>query len=294
MADQCPKCGYAMDPFDETCKRCANLKALPQQPAQAPPTVGAAVADSRGKAEERLRRETATKASRGAWGAAIFLSLFGGFIFTVGGADDSGHLPPGHLINYIVLLGSVVAFEQCAGKARSAGISVSLQRWVFWGLLVGIVAGLLTLNAVIMSRPLPAKSAERTQAAPTGGGAQYQTGRDAYRGASPLPAPVPEQAPTYYRPRPNPMTTGRRPTQWDKPNPELLREKQQTDQIQRNLAANITPMYPPRTQPPNWIPRGQTTGHWVGSGSSTGEDSWVWVDGNGRQVGPTYFSRPAQ
>ncbi len=76
--------------------------------------------------------------------------------------------------------------------------------------------------------------------------------------------------------------------------PSLLREKQQADQIQRNLAGSMKPMYPPRTQPPNWIPRGQTAGHWVGSGSSTGEDSWVWVDGNGRQVGPTYFSRPAQ
>lgn len=296
MADQCPKCGYAMDPFDETCKRCANLKALPEQPTQAPPTIGAPVPDNRGKAVERMRRETAAKASRGAWAVAIIFALLGGFL-TVAAPYGWCYWP----------IAATWTFETSVRKMDDTGVSPAPQRWTYYTTFSVLAALLLYFNSFVLSKPLamhspgsrPSAKAATAPSLPTGGNGA----RTDYLKQSSPNTPVggaysaQSSGTGYRRPRPNPATVVRQAAQGQLgggANPELLREKQQADQMQRNLAAGMRPMYPPRTQPPNWIPRGQTAGHWVGSGSSTGEDSWVWVDANGRQVGQTVFSRPGQ
>ncbi len=79
---------------------------------------------------------------------------------------------------------------------------------------------------------------------------------------------------------------------------ELARQEEHSRQVRQQNAAGLQPMYPARTQPPGqeWVPAGQTSGHWqyVGREPGSGDDSWIWVDSSGRRVGGTVSVRPTQ
>jgi hypothetical protein len=79
---------------------------------------------------------------------------------------------------------------------------------------------------------------------------------------------------------------------------ELARQEEHARQVRQRSAAGLQPMYPARTQPPGqeWVPAGQTNGHWqyVGREPGSGDDSWVWVDSTGRRVGGPVSIRPSQ
>jgi hypothetical protein len=65
-------------------------------------------------------------------------------------------------------------------------------------------------------------------------------------------------------------------------------------QAQRDSLKHYVPIEPARTPPPDWIPKGQTSGGWRYTGRSGRYDNWRWVDSTGRTVGLTICGSPSQ
>jgi len=303
MSKQCPKCGYAMDPFDETCKRCANTKDTGKPSARsASPTTGTVTPSTRafpanGRSSRAIRPDKPSGVLIGAWVMAPVLGVILGFM-CFGAALTWRKGEESWLAGLPMFIVLVAIFELVVRKVRDGGYRAVGPRWLFYGcavlLLVALLPNLPAPKQHATSRPQPDVSAI-LEPGTHGGRSTYTKKYDPTAPVEPA-----DSAPSSYSP-PVQRTTATRQMGRDYENTIRAQQRQQAEQIQRNLAANTRPMYPPRTQPPNWIPRGQTSGHWEFQGrletpgsAPGGDDGWAWVDGNGRRVGTTVFVRPAQ
>lgn len=299
MSKQCPKCGYAMDAFDETCKRCANLKE-PGKAARpgALPTAGRTAPESTGGSSSNGRSGRTTGQNKpnglliGAWvmapilGAVLGVMCFGAaLIWRKGEEGWLGGLPA-----FIVV---IAIFELVVRKVREGGLRTVGPRWLFYGcallLLVALLPNLPSPKRHATSRPQPDVSAILEPGT--------HDGRFTVPKKNDPSAPVEptDSAPSSYTP-PVQRTTATRQMSRDYAKTIQAQQRQMAEQNRPNNNVNLQPLRPARTQPPNWVPRGQTSGRWEYTGciAGSGEDCWNWIDGNGRTVGPTVLVRSAQ
>lgn len=113
MKERCPQCGYEMEPFDKTCKRCEYLKRTGRN--QSRGTDSQPELPRRSKMEARAEADM-RRALMVAWFAAVPCALLGGFLSVAS--------PVGLYFGVL----AVVAFECVIAKVDAAGGSPSGPR----------------------------------------------------------------------------------------------------------------------------------------------------------------------